>query len=88
MNKIKIVGVLIFIFSIILAILFNYTSKQNILHSKLIKTIKDQKDITQDISKNIFYIYKNSDNDTKNLNNSIKTYLNTMNDKEKKTTKG
>ena len=75
MNKIKIVGALIFILSIVLAVLFNYTSKENINHDKLIQTINEQKSFTQEISKNIFYIYKNKDNSTIRLDESVKHYL-------------
>jgi len=82
MNKIKILGAFIFIFSISLAFIFNYSSKKNITHTKLIETIKEQKEFIQEISKNIFYIYKNQNQDTKKLNNTIKTYLKNMSNKE------
>ncbi len=75
MNKIKIVGAFIFIFSISLAFIFNYTSKENIIHKNFINSIKEQKSFTQDISKNIFYIYKNQNQDTKMLDKNIKAYL-------------
>jgi len=84
MKTIKIIGALIFIFSILLALIFNYTSKENHLHNIFLETIKEQKNITQEISKNIFYIYKNNNKDTKNLDNAISTYLDKMNNKEKK----
>jgi len=81
MNKIKIVGALIFILSIVLAVLFNYTSKENINHDKLIQTINEQKSFTQEISKNIFYIYKNKNNSTIRLDESVKHYLKHMTNK-------
>ena len=82
MNKIKIIGAFIFIFSVSLALIFNYTSKESTQYHSLIEAIKKQKDFTQEISKNIFYIYKNQDQDTRRLDDSIKTYLNSMNNKE------
>jgi len=83
MKKIKIIGALIFIFSILLAFIFNHTAKENIIHNKLLETIKEQKSFTQEISKNIFYIYKNNNEDVKTLDDLIKTYLNDMNNREK-----
>jgi len=82
MKKIKIIGAFIFIFSVILAFMFNYTEQENTIHKKFIKNIKDQKDITQDISKHIFYIYRNKDTDTTSLTNSIKSYLKNINNRE------
>ncbi len=81
MNIIKIVGALIFILSITLAVLFNYTSKEDKTYKNLINTINEQKDFTQEISKNIFYIYKNKNSSTSTLENSVKHYLEHMSDK-------
>ena len=64
MNKIKIAGVLLFILSIGLAILFYYTNNQNRVNTTLLNTINEQKAFTQEISKNIFYIYKNKNAST------------------------
>ena len=82
MKKIKIVGALIFILSIILAVLFSYTSKKSLIHNNLTNTINEQKDFTQEISKNIFYIYKNKDSSTKTLDNSVKHFLENMSNKD------
>jgi len=81
MNIIKIVGAFIFILSITLAALFNYTSKEDKKYKTLLNTINEQKDFTQEISKNIFYIYKNKNTSTSTLEGSVKHYLEHMIDK-------
>jgi len=75
MKNIKIVGALIFILSITLAMLFSITSKKNIFHNNFITSINKQKSFTQDVSKNIFYIYRNKVLSTKELEASIKKFL-------------
>ena len=82
MNKIKIVGVLIVIISISLAILFDYINTKNNINNNLLDTINKQKAFTQEISKNIFYIYKNKHLSTKQLDDSIKEFLEKMNNRE------
>jgi len=85
MNKIKIVGVLIFVLSISLVILSNSISQHNKINNEILNTINKQKAFTQEISKNIFYIYKNKDASTTQLNNSIKKFIKKMDKQEKKT---
>ena len=82
MKKIKIVGALIFILSITLALLFIHTSKEIANHNSIVNTINEQKDFTQEISKNIFYIYKNQSNSTQTLDDSIKKFLQNMKSRE------
>ncbi|MBS4069398.1 MAG: hypothetical protein WC279_01595 [Sulfurimonas sp.] len=82
MKKIKIIGALIFILSITLALLFNHTSKEIANYNSVVNTINEQKDFTQEISKNIFYIYKNQSNSTQTLDDSIKKFLQNMKNKE------
>ena len=82
MKKIKIVGALIFILSITLALLFIHTSKEITNHNNVVNTINEQKDFTQEISKNIFYIYKNQSNSTQTLDDSIKKFLQNMKNRE------
>lgn len=84
MNRIKIIGILILMLSITLAVLFNYTSEKNIKHSELLNTINEQKDFTQEISKNIFYMHKDKECSTTALDDSIKSFLHQMNAKEHK----
>jgi hypothetical protein len=49
MNKIKIVGGLVFILSIILALLSNAISNKTIVHSSYLNLMDEQKDFTQEI---------------------------------------
>ncbi len=78
MTKIKIVGGLIFIISIVLAVLFNHISQQNRTNSELLDVVNEQKAFTQEISKNIFYINKNRDASTVQLDDSIKQFIKRM----------
>ena len=82
MIKIKVVGALVFMISILLALLFNIINEHNAQNSNLLKTINQQKSFTQEISKNIFYISKNKDSSTKQLNYSIKEFLANMKNRE------
>lgn len=84
MNKIKIIGTLVFLLSVTLAFLFNYTSEKNIKHTEFLNTINEQKDFTQEISKNIFYIYKDKECSTTTLDESIKSFLHQMDTKKQK----
>ena len=83
MTKIKIVGALIFTLSIILAVFSGYISKQNKINNNLLNTINIQKEFTQEISKTIFYIYKNQNTSYKELDNYIKKFANHMNNVNK-----
>ncbi len=82
MTKIKIVGAFIFILSIVLAILFNYTSRQNNFKNEFLSDTNTQKAFTQEISKNIFYLYKNKDASYNELDNYIKKFSQHMNNKD------
>ncbi len=84
MTKIKTVGALIFALSIILALLFNYISKQNRVNSELLNTINMQKAFTQEVSKNVFYIYKNPNSSHKELDKYMKKFAQEMNTRENK----
>ena len=82
MTKLKIVGALIFFISILLLFLFSYINTQNRHYDNLIKTINEQKAFTQEISKNIFYISKHKDSSAKQLETSIKSFLQNMEAKD------
>lgn len=69
--------------SLTLALLFNHTSQENSLHADYINMMNRQKDFTQEISKIIFYIYKNPNSSTEELENSIKLFLNTIKDQSR-----
>lgn len=81
MKKIKIVGALIFLLSLTLAFLFTHTSQKNSLHDDSIAMLNKQKDFTQEISKNIFYIYKNPNSSGEALDRSIKLFLDSTKEK-------
>lgn len=81
MTKIKIIGALIFILSISLAFLSSSISHHNSINNDVLDTINEQKAFTQEISKNIFYIYKNKDASCSQLDESINNFINNMNDK-------
>lgn len=82
MKKIKVTGAFIFIFSVILALIFNFTSKIISVHNNKIAVMNVQKNFTQEISKNIFYSYKHQDNSFETLDNSIKLFLESMNEED------
>ena len=83
MNKIKIVGLLIFILSICLAVISYEISNQNRINNDFLDIINEQKAFTQEISKNIFYIYKNKNTSTKQLDDSIKKFITNINNKDR-----
>lgn len=76
MNRIKIVGGLIFLVSILLALLSSFISSQNRINSEMLSFINEQKAFTQEISKLIFYTYRNGENSSELLDKNIKEYLN------------
>jgi hypothetical protein len=82
MTKIKIVGGFVFILSLLLIIISSYISKQNKINSNIIDTISEQKAYTQEISKNIFYIYNNKNCSTKNINIAINGFLENLKHKD------
>jgi len=82
MTKIKIVGGFVFILSLLLIIISSYISKQNKINSNIIDTISEQKAYTQEISKNIFYIYNNKNNSSKNINIAINGFLENLKHKD------
>ena len=83
MTKIKIIGVLIFTLSIILTVLSGYISNQNKINDDLLNEINIQKEFTQEISKTIFYIYKDHSTSHKELDDYIKKFASHMNNKNK-----
>ncbi len=82
MNKIKISGVLILLLSIALVFVSKTISDHTKINNNLLETINIKKAFTQEISKNIFYIYKNKNRTTKQLNGSIKAFLKNINNKD------
>jgi hypothetical protein len=82
MTKIKIVGALVFIVSIILTIFFNNVSQKNKISNTILNSINQEKALTQEISKNIFYMYKKNDTSDFQLKNTIKSFFANIDNKE------
>jgi hypothetical protein len=82
MNKIKIAGILILVISIALIIISKNISDHNEINHNILKTINKQEAFTQEISKNIFYIYQNKTISTKQLDDAIHSFLNNINIQE------
>ena len=78
MFKIKVVSVLIFVLSIILALLFNTISEKNRVNTASMSMINEQKSYTQEISKSILYLYKNRGSSTEQLDSNIEKFLANM----------
>ena len=83
MTKIKIVGILIFTLSITLALLSSHMSKQNSINNDFLDVINAQKAFTQDIAKNIFFIYRYRKTSTNELDKSIKAFIKNMKNKDR-----
>ncbi|QFR48727.1 cell wall metabolism sensor histidine kinase WalK [Sulfurimonas lithotrophica] len=83
MKKIKIVIALIFLLSILLAIIFSYINEQRSVSNNFLNVINQQKAFTQEIAKNIFYMYKNQNASDKQLDDSIKKFLSNMQNRDK-----
>ncbi len=75
MTNIKIAGIFIFAISLILAILSSHISHETKVYNELIESLNQKKAFTQDISKNIFYLYKNKNSSKVYLEHSIKKFL-------------
>lgn len=86
MIKIKILGLLVLLLSILLAVLFHFVSQNNIRHHKILDTINEQKSFTQEISKNVFYIYRNKDTSCSHLDESINKFVTLINSRNKELT--
>jgi len=81
MTKIKILGLLIFTLSLALAFLSYSIGKENKINTNILNTINEQKAFTQEVSKNIFYIYNNKDTSLEQLNTSINMFVSNLNNR-------
>ena len=75
MKKIKIVGGLIFLLSVISALLFSYISDRNKANIDSLSFINEQKSFTQEISKSILYLHRNRGGSSKQLDKNIEKFL-------------
>ena len=82
MNKIKIVGILIFVLSIALALLFHHISTQNRVHTDSLSVINEQKSYTQEISKVVLYLSKNRGSSSEQLDSYIDKFIANMKHKK------
>ncbi|MCK4440796.1 MAG: hypothetical protein KAU90_02235 [Sulfurovaceae bacterium] len=78
MNRIKIVGGFITFILIILFFLSNYIATQNSLHNSTIKHLNEQKALTQEISKSIFYMDKKRDISSVQAKEIIDRFINSI----------
>jgi len=79
MSKIKILSVIIFILSLILAFYSKHVSQENDANINLLKSINEQKAFTQEIAKDIFYIYNNRNTSTKQLDKLVELFVEQVN---------
>jgi methyl-accepting chemotaxis protein len=82
MTKIKFLAVLIFILALTLAYFSKYASMENERYAQTLKTLNEQKAFTQEISKNIFYMYNNTEKKTDDLDTLIKNFVANMNQRD------
>jgi len=78
-NKIKFIIIIIFLCSVSLIILSSSINQSHQLNNKFLDTVNKQKAFTQEISKNIFYIYRNKEISASQLNNLIKKFIKNIN---------
>jgi len=84
MKSIKIVGAIIAVLLVISAIFSNTVARHHESNLRLLKSLNRQKAFTQEISKQIFYLYKNRDRSTQRLDSIVKEFVETMNEREEK----
>ncbi|WP_434636956.1 hypothetical protein MLC35_10645 [Sulfurimonas sp. NW7] len=82
MTKIKFLGALIFFLSIVLALYSKHIAAHNEANLRLLKVINEQKAFTQEIAKNIFFMYKNKDASVEELDKYIQSFVENMNNKD------
>jgi len=82
MTKIKILGLIIIGLIGALVYMFDYTMHQNKISNNLQQAIDEQKSYTQEISKDVFYIYKNNSASTNNIDKNIKNFINKIKNKD------
>jgi len=75
MKKIKIVGILVFFLSILLALLSHHISTENRVNLNDLTVLNEQKAFTQEISKSIFYSYRNNTNISKMLDSTTAKFI-------------
>jgi len=82
MHKIKVVGIVIFVLTLVLVFIFNTISKQNRVNRDSISIINQQKSYTQEISKAVLYLSKNRGISSEQLDANIEKFLKNMKHKK------
>jgi len=82
MNKIKIVSALIIVLLIALAFFSKYAAEEEKNNRELVKIVDEQKAFTQEIAKNIFYLYKNQNSSFEEFDKSLRHFVQKMNSKK------
>ncbi len=75
MNRIKVAGGLVLFFSILLVFLYTHISTKNRANNRTLTFLNEQKSFTQEISKSIFYTYRDVNSSPNSLNTIIKKYI-------------
>jgi len=75
MNKIKTIGILVLLLSVVLALFSNHISKENRADLTDLTVLNEQKAFTQEISKSIFYSYRNNTNISEMLNKTTAKFI-------------
>ncbi len=79
------IGVLIFVLSLALALLFNHISTQNRLHTDSLSMINEQKSYTQEISKAVFFLSKNRGSSREHFDNYVDKFVANMTHEKEET---
>jgi methyl-accepting chemotaxis protein len=75
MKKIKVVGMMVFLLAFFLALLSTHISKENEYHLNDLRCLNEQKSLTQEISKSIFYYYRNHQDISEKLDKTIAIFV-------------
>jgi len=75
MKRIKIVGILVFFLSLLLALLSYHISTENRVNLNDLTVLNEQKAFTQEISKSIFYSYRNNTNISEMLDSTTAKFI-------------
>ena len=75
MRKIKVVGILLFTVALLLALLSSHISKENQKNLRDLTSLNEQKAFTQEISKSIFYSYRNQKEISEELERATATFI-------------
>jgi len=82
MHKIKVLGAIIFVLSLVSILLFTTISKQNRINISSLSMINEQKSYTQEISKAVLYLSKNRGSSSKVLDSYVEKFLANMKHKK------